>query len=125
MKEVCVKDDMIDFYALEHNDREDLLAYGFKIYEIEDRYIGLCEARDFDENGFNKELYEARQQRNINYFRIEELKQNLKDTDYKSLQHHEGEITDEEFAPIKAQRKEWRAEINRLQEELNNGNNGQ
>lgn len=122
MIEVCVKDDMIDFYALERNNREDLIAYGFKIFEIEDEYFGVCEARDFDENGFNKELYEARQQKNINYFRIEELKQNLKDTDYKSLQHHEGEITDEEFAPIKEQRRQWRAEINRLEEELNNGN---
>ena len=52
------------------------------------------------------------------------LKINLSNTDYKSLQHHEGEISDEEFAPIKAQRKTWREEINRLEEELKNGNNG-
>lgn len=50
------------------------------------------------------------------------LKLKLENTDYKSLQHHEGEITDEEFAPIKEQRKKWRAEINRLEEELKNGN---
>lgn len=53
--------------------------------------------------------------------KISLLKIYLSNTDYKSLQHHEGEITDEEFAPIKAQRKEWRAEINRLEEELKNG----
>lgn len=60
MKEVCVKDDMLDCYALDNNKREDLLAYGFKIFEIEDQYVGLCDARDFDENGFNVEKYNKR-----------------------------------------------------------------
>lgn len=51
------------------------------------------------------------------------LKCKLAETDYKSLQHHEGEITDEEFAPIKAQRRAWREEINKLEEELKDANN--
>lgn len=53
---------------------------------------------------------------------ISQLKQNLSNTDYLCLKYAEGELTEEEYAPIKAQRKEWRAEINRLEEELNNGN---
>jgi hypothetical protein len=39
-------------------------------------------------------------------------------TDYQTLKFAEGELTEEEFAPIKEQRKAWRAEINRLETEL-------
>jgi uncharacterized membrane protein YgaE (UPF0421/DUF939 family) len=39
-------------------------------------------------------------------------------TDYKALKFVEGELTEEEFAPIKEQRKAWRAEINQLEKEL-------
>ena len=53
---------------------------------------------------------------------IEELKEKLNNTDYLSLKHREGELTDEEFAPILAQRKEWRAEINKLQDLLKGEN---
>lgn len=53
---------------------------------------------------------------------ISQLKQNLSNTDYLCLKYAEGELTEEEYAPIKAQRKAWRAEINRLEEELKNGN---
>ena len=56
---------------------------------------------------------------------ISELKQYLKDTDYKTFQHYEGVITDEEFEPIKESRRLWRAEINRLEEELRNANRHQ
>ena len=53
---------------------------------------------------------------------ILDFKQKLKDTDYQAIKYAEGELTEEEYEPIKAQRKEWRAEINRLEEELKNGN---
>lgn len=53
---------------------------------------------------------------------IEELKQMLLNTDYQAIKYAEGELNEEEYAPIKAQRKEWREGINRLEEELNNGN---
>ncbi len=42
----------------------------------------------------------------------------LIDTDYKAMKHSEGLFSEEEYAPIKEQREEWRAEINRLEEEL-------
>lgn len=48
---------------------------------------------------------------------ILDFKQKLKNTDYQAIKYAEGELTEEEYAPIKAQRKEWRAEINRLEEE--------
>lgn len=48
--------------------------------------------------------------------RIEELKQLLSDTDYQAIKYAEGWISDEDYAPIKEQRQEWRNEINELME---------
>ena len=48
-------------------------------------------------------------------YKIMELKQKLKDTDYQSHKHNECELSDEEFEPIRLQRKAWRDEINRLE----------
>lgn len=42
----------------------------------------------------------------------------LTQTDYMSLKHSEGAMTDEEFAEIKELRQSWRIRINKLQEEL-------
>ena len=47
--------------------------------------------------------------------RIRELKQLLNQTDYKTLKFIEGQLTAEEYEPIKLQRQAWRAEINLLQ----------
>lgn len=55
--------------------------------------------------------------------RIAELKQKLQETDYKAIKYAEGELTEEEYAPMKAQRKAWREEINKLEEELKYVNN--
>lgn len=51
-------------------------------------------------------------------YKIQELKQKLADTDYKAIKYAEGEITAEEYAETKAQRKAWRSEINALEAEL-------
>ena len=48
---------------------------------------------------------------------ILDLKQMLTDTDYQAIKYAEGWLTDEEYAPIKEQRQEWREEINRLENE--------
>lgn len=47
--------------------------------------------------------------------RINELKANLDATDYKSIKHSEGAMSDEEFEPIRVQRQAWRDEINELE----------
>jgi hypothetical protein len=47
--------------------------------------------------------------------RIAELKRLLAESDYQCLKHADGELTDEEYASIKAQRHAWRAEINELE----------
>ena len=49
--------------------------------------------------------------------KIEELKYKLLQTDYQAIKYAEGELTEEEYAPIKEQRRQWRAEINELENE--------
>lgn len=51
---------------------------------------------------------------------ISELKQKLADTDYKAIKYAEGVISEEEYAPIKAERQEWRRQINELESEYGN-----
>lgn len=41
----------------------------------------------------------------------------LSQTDYKALKFAEGEISEEDYSPIREQRRECRASINRLEEE--------
>ena len=50
--------------------------------------------------------------------RINILKLNLANTDYQAVKYAEGVITDDDYAPIKAQRQAWRDEINALEAEL-------
>ena len=49
---------------------------------------------------------------------IIELKSQLSATDYKALKYMEGWLTDEEYAPIKAERQAIRDEINKLESEI-------
>jgi len=44
---------------------------------------------------------------------ISQCKQNLKATDYKAIKFAEGVLSEEEFAPIRLQREEWRSQINK------------
>ena len=47
--------------------------------------------------------------------RIGELKAMLRATDYKAIKYAEGYLSEEEYAEDKAQRQEWREEINELE----------
>ncbi|MBQ9720321.1 MAG: hypothetical protein IJV64_06455 [Oscillospiraceae bacterium] len=49
---------------------------------------------------------------------INALKQLLTNTDYQAIKHSEGEMSEEEFAPIREKRQGWRERINELQKEL-------
>ncbi len=49
--------------------------------------------------------------------RIFLLKSLLANSDFKALKFAEGSLTEEEFAPIRVQRMEWRKEINELEKE--------
>jgi hypothetical protein len=53
--------------------------------------------------------------------RINALKGLLERTDYKAIKHSEGIISDEDYAPTKAQRQEWRTEVEALETEAREG----
>lgn len=63
----------------------------------------------------NKELKQI-----VNNERIKELKKLLQNSDYKAIKYAEGELSNEEYIPIREERKQWRAEINQLEEEIKN-----
>lgn len=50
--------------------------------------------------------------------RISRLKYKLYATDYLAIKFAEGVLTEEEYAETKALRESWRAEINRLEQQL-------
>lgn len=50
---------------------------------------------------------------------IIQLKRDLADTDYKAIKFAEGELTEEEFAPVREQREQWRVRIRELEKEIN------
>lgn len=52
--------------------------------------------------------------------KITHLKSRLSKTDYYTNKFVEGELTQEEFDPIKEQRKAWREEINLLEQKIKN-----
>lgn len=53
--------------------------------------------------------------RNQTQSRIQELKSLLNKTDYQAIKYAEGFISEEDYAPIKAQRQKYRDEINKLE----------
>ena len=49
---------------------------------------------------------------------ILQLRGLLHNTDFKAIKYAEGELTEEEYAPIKEDRRSWRAQINALEKEI-------
>lgn len=56
------------------------------------------------------------EEQKIKNTKIAELKYKLIETDYQAIKYAEGQLSEEEYAPIKAQRQEWREEINLLEQ---------
>lgn len=52
---------------------------------------------------------------------INALKQLLSNTDYQAIKHSEGEMSEVEFVPIREKRQRWRARINELEVQLDDG----
>lgn len=73
-----------------------------------------------DDNGRRFQIQEPPKptEKELAEMRIFEIKQKLAETDYQAIKFAEGELTYAEFAPIKAQRKAWRDEINALEKSL-------
>ena len=62
-----------------------------------------------------EQVYVLYTQQELDQMRIAELKQLLADSDYKAIKYAEGLITATDYAPIKAMRESYRAEINMLE----------
>lgn len=52
---------------------------------------------------------------------IEQCKAQLSATDYQAIKHSEGLISEEDYAPIKAQRQALRDRVNELEDRLREG----
>lgn len=50
--------------------------------------------------------------------KITSLKIKLQNTDYQAIKFAEGELSEEEYAPVREQRRAWRMQINELESEL-------
>lgn len=96
----------------------DYLENGFKEIRLGEQYKD-CKYQDFDENlEFSVEKYNARKQKENAQVRIAELKQSLASTDYQAIKYAEGQLSAEEYEPIKIQRQAWRDDINELEASL-------
>ena len=84
-----------------------------KIYDLK---TGKIKEEDYLEEEIKKieEENEILQKQN----EIQSLKLKLQQTDYQAIKYAEGELTAEEYEPMKIQRKEWRYKINELEAQL-------
>ena len=69
-------------------------------------------------------LLTKEQEKNVIYLEtqieIDRYKKLLEETDYKALKFIDGEFTEEEYAPIREERKIYRVKINELEDKLKN-----
>ena len=61
------------------------------------------------------QIYIPYTERELAQQEIQKLKIKLQQTDYQAIKYAEGFISEEEYAPIRAQRQAWREEINQLE----------
>ena len=70
------------------------------------------------DNGWERVTQEPTEEEVAEQLRLAEidgLKALLMESDYKALKFAEGWLTEEEYAPIKAERQRWRERINELE----------
>ena len=74
-----------------------------------------CPAREAWDEVVKEQVFVPYTQKELDALRIEELKTLLAQSDYKAIKYAEGLITETDYAPIKAMRQSYRAEINTLE----------
>lgn len=119
---ICIKQNELNKTLLNQAwaTSEYALKKGYKIIQIEEKYLD-CQIVDFNEDlTFNVDKYNSRKTKEQAIKRILELKALLKSTDYQAIKYAEGEITLENYLPIKLKRASYRAEINSLEEKIKN-----
>lgn len=92
---------MNNYFKLDEIDKQEVpKKVGYKTILVKDSINGI----GFYRLEKTKELEE-----------IEIFKQKLSETDYKAIKYAEGQISQEEYLPIKEQRQAWRDKINELE----------
>ena len=90
-------------------------------WDIENNYISIEDTQQSDINGwtYKKELcpMKTEEDKLKDQYRIEitQLKTALSDTDYKAIKYAEGQISEEEYASVRAERQGYRDRINELE----------
>ena len=90
-------------------------------WDIENNYIPISDTQQSDINGwtYRKELcpMKTEQDHLRDQYRLEitQLKKALSDTDYKAIKYAEGQISEEEYASVRAERQGYRDRINELE----------
>ena len=96
------------------------LAYELGL-DIEHNYIAISDVQQTDINGdyYVKDLCPMKTEQDLlkDQYRLEiiQLKKALSDTDYKAIKYAEGQISEEEYASVKAERQGYRDHINELE----------
>ena len=96
------------------------LAYKFG-WDIENNYISIEETQQSDINGwtYRKDVcpMKTEQDKLKDQYRLEitQLKKQLSDTDYKAIKFAEGQISEEDYASVRAERQGYRDRINELE----------
>ena len=90
-------------------------------WDIENNYISISDTQQSDINGwtYRKEVCPMKTEQDFlkDQYRLEiqQLKKSLSDTDYKAIKYAEGQISEEEYASVKAERQGYRDRINELE----------
>ena len=84
-------------------------------------YIAIEDTQQSDINGwtYRKELCPMKTEQDLleDQYRLEitQLKKSLSDTDYKAIKYAEGQISEDEYASVRAERQGYRDRINELE----------
>ena len=96
------------------------LAYELGL-DIEHNYSAISDVQQSDINGdyYVKELCPMKTEADLlkDQYRseIQQLKKQLSDTDYKAIKYAEGQISESEYASVRAERQGYRDRINELE----------
>ena len=96
--------------------------FAYKLgWDIENNYIAISDTQKSDINGwtYRKELCPMKTEEDLlkDQYRSEitQLKKLLSDSDYKAIKYAEGQISESEYASVRAERQGYRDRINELE----------
>ena len=93
-------------------------------WDIENNYIPISDTQQSDINGwtYRKDVCPMKTEQDLlkDQYRLEitQLKKQLSDTDYKAIKYAEGQISESEYASVRAERQGYRDRINYLESQL-------